>query len=451
MSTPPLRRYAETLVRLDPSPPRRLVAAKAATAMGGPLVVGQLTGRLSLGLAAGLGAFAILYGPTTPGRFRARLLALVGLALVGSVALGTLTVGSPVLTLVLLCLVAVLAAFVCVSLKVGPPGSYFFVLVLGVANLAQSSGRPPLVAVGAAAAGALGSWLVGMSDLLVAPRAAEDRAVAAADRAVTTYAEAVGDERAQARAQASSALHRGWTAAGDGASPAHRALMGEVQSRYAAAVARDAAARVRAHLEEPHPWGSVDDATAEEEHVLGLDGAGGPDDRSLLADEGSTDEVDAEQLRDSSLGRPGAGYLLRQAASWPSEVLLVAARVGMATVVAGSLALLTHRGHAYWAVAFAALLLHQGGTREAQTVRALHRGLGTLVGLGAYLLLVRLAPQGWALVGVLVLLMLAVELLITRNYALAVVVITPLALTIGQAAAPGPRSSTRSSTGSPTR
>ena len=146
---------------------------------------------------------------------------------------------------------------------------------------------------------------------------------------------------------------------------------------------------------------------------------------------------DAEQLRDTALGRPGAGYLLREAARWPSEVLLMVLRVGLATTLAGLVAHVLHQGHVYWAVCFAALVLHQGGTREVQTVRGVHRTLGTLVGLLIFAGLLALDPQGWWLVLVVAGMQLVVELLITRNYALAVVVITPLALTIGLASAPG--------------
>src|SRR5699024_1228286 len=86
--------------------------------------------------------------------------------------------------------------------------------------------------------------------------------------------------------------------------------------------------------------------------------------------------------------------------------------------------------HLYWVVAFSALVLHQGGPRVARTYRALHRLLGTVVGLALFLLVVTLHPTGWWLIGLIVLLQSTIELLGTRNYGLAVALITPLALLI---------------------
>jgi uncharacterized membrane protein YccC len=86
-------------------------------------------------------------------------------------------------------------------------------------------------------------------------------------------------------------------------------------------------------------------------------------------------------------------------------------------------------------VAFAALVLHQGGSRYAQTLRGLQRLIGTLLGLGVYALILWWNPQGGWLVLVIFALQFAIEMLVVRNYAAAVVFITPIALTIASAAA----------------
>ncbi|MGO1173283.1 MAG: FUSC family protein, partial [Actinomycetaceae bacterium] len=106
------------------------------------------------------------------------------------------------------------------------------------------------------------------------------------------------------------------------------------------------------------------------------------------ADYGRTDaeqrQVERTQVRYSSLGRPDAGYLLRQAAWWPSESMLVALRLLVATAVAGTVATLLGNDHVYWAVVFAALIVQTGGTRYAQATKALQRVVGTLLGLGVF-------------------------------------------------------------------
>ena len=81
-------------------------------------------------------------------------------------------------------------------------------------------------------------------------------------------------------------------------------------------------------------------------------------------------------------------------------------------------------------IAFSALVLHQGGPRVVRTYRAVHRLIGTVAGLGLFLVVSFLQPTGWWIVALIVGLQFTIELLVTRNYSLAVALITPLALTV---------------------
>jgi uncharacterized membrane protein YccC len=73
-----------------------------------------------------------------------------------------------------------------------------------------------------------------------------------------------------------------------------------------------------------------------------------------------------------------------------------------------------------------------------QLVRGAHRLGGTLLGLGLAALLLSLPLHGLALVGVVVLLQVGAELFVGRNYGLALVFVTPLALLLGQLAVAHP-------------
>lgn len=75
-------------------------------------------------------------------------------------------------------------------------------------------------------------------------------------------------------------------------------------------------------------------------------------------------------------------------------------------------------------------MLHQGAHRLATLQRAADRVIGTLVGLGLAAVVLSVHPQGLWLVLVVSLLQFAIELTIVRNYALATVFITAIALTI---------------------
>jgi uncharacterized membrane protein YccC len=111
-------------------------------------------------------------------------------------------------------------------------------------------------------------------------------------------------------------------------------------------------------------------------------------------------------------------------------IRLLAALVASALV---SLPLGTHRG--YWITSAAVAILGVGAGRRVTAVRAVHRVLGTLVGSLLVLVLAVLSPQGLALALLLGVMQFCVELLVTRHYALALVLITPLAITVGTAAA----------------
>jgi hypothetical protein len=107
--------------------------------------------------------------------------------------------------------------------------------------------------------------------------------------------------------------------------------------------------------------------------------------------------------------------------------LVHAARCGVAVVVAGVAATASGSGHPYWAMV-AAVVPVAVPTWSAQVLRGLHRATGTLLGVGvaAGLLQPHLPPV--ALIVVVAVLQGLTELVVARNYGLALVFITPLAL-----------------------
>lgn len=414
------RRHARASLAFAPARGTWVIATKAAATMFVILAAAQVAGHLSLGVLASLGAFTVLYGPASPARFRIRLMTAVGTLLVASAAAGALTSRALVVEILTLTMTAAVATFFCLALRIGPPGAFFFVLVHGVGGLAAAHGTPAVTIIGAVAGGVVVAIIAGMSDLAFDPSGPERRAVEAAEAAMDRFEAATELERlADVRQAASTALHSAWTVVTDAGSAARWTdRLWEVQGRYIAATARVTGGQLGF---DPSPWGQP---------------AGGEG----LADELTTrparsrheeQRVDAEQIRDTSLGRPPAWPLVRGAARWPSEVLLVVARVTTAALIAGAIAGTLGVPHVYWAVAFATLVLHQGGTRDAQTVRGVQRLGGTLIGLGVFALLQWAGPSGWALVLVITALQFSIEMLVVRNYGLAVIVITPLALTIG--------------------
>jgi uncharacterized membrane protein YccC len=104
--------------------------------------------------------------------------------------------------------------------------------------------------------------------------------------------------------------------------------------------------------------------------------------------------------------------------------LRVVAAVLVASLVSGPLG--AHR--AYWVILSAVAVVQSSPTRRLSSIRAAHRVLGTLVGVVVFELLWMAHPSGLWLVAVLMLLQGITEIVVARNYALALLFITPMAL-----------------------
>lgn len=146
-----------------------------------------------------------------------------------------------------------------------------------------------------------------------------------------------------------------------------------------------------------------------------------------------------------------AGGLVRREQLWPPilrrpallssvaerDAVRHLARYVTAVSVSGAVATAIGGDHPYWAMVAAVAAL--GGPHlAARLIRGVHRVVGTLVGLVLAAALLSWYPQGLVLVVIIALLQLVTELLVGRNYALACVFITPMALAMGQLASEQP-------------
>ena|GEM_PF-2819626 len=121
------------------------------------------------------------------------------------------------------------------------------------------------------------------------------------------------------------------------------------------------------------------------------------------------------------------GWKLRGPSRW------VAIRVISAVVIAGVISLPLGIPRGYWVI-LAAVAILQASHRVPTTVaRAIQRIIGTLLGIVIFALISLLRPAGWLLVLLVSALEFIVELVIARNYGLALLFITPLALIISTA------------------
>lgn len=394
----PLPRVARvrSLVFADGTPVWRwragLRAAAAVAIPGAGLVA---AGHANSALFTTFGAFAVLYGEGRAYRVRGPVVAAAGLALLVAVAFGatigwTVPAGGVALAtcaVLMTVIPAVAAVFVVDALRLGPPGALFFALVGSGALIAVESGADPVMLMTGAALGALSSVLVSMSGVLVDPSAPQREATGRAIGAVNAYLAADGPPSAERRHAAGSALVAAWSTMDDARAasrPADATLLADL---------RDANRRFAA--------ASTDDADT---------------------------EADPTRAVTTSRLRPTVGHRLRRSLSPSSHAAITAGRVGVACLAAGAVSIALGFERPHWAAISALVVLQTGVDRVHGTVRALHRFLGTAVGLVLFAGLHAAAPQGYALIAVVAALQFCIEILVVRNYAAAVVVITPVAL-----------------------
>ncbi|MBK4347580.1 FUSC family protein [Lacisediminihabitans changchengi] len=117
---------------------------------------------------------------------------------------------------------------------------------------------------------------------------------------------------------------------------------------------------------------------------------------------------------------------------------LIVARVIIAAAIAAIIAVPLGLPRAYWVTLTVVAILQNGHRLRLTAVRAVHRVIGTLLGVGIFALVELLHPSGWVLVLVLGVLQFGIETIVLRNYGLALLLITPLALTISAQGATTP-------------
>ncbi|AYN01417.1 FUSC family protein [Chryseobacterium sp. 3008163] len=89
----------------------------------------------------------------------------------------------------------------------------------------------------------------------------------------------------------------------------------------------------------------------------------------------------------------------------------------------------------YW-ISISTVAIIQGRNFEHVRQRNMHRIFGTFIGLGLASLILLFDPEKILMIGIIVVLQFIVELMIVRNYGLAVIFITPLTLLLIEAGSP---------------
>ncbi|MFF7311270.1 FUSC family protein [Streptomyces sp. NPDC008137] len=361
-------------------------------------------GRLDLAMYTMAGSLCALYAHNRPYAARAGALVWVVLGMLGGLAVALVAAsltGSAVALVTVGALLAAAQKVLCDATRVGPPGNVVLTFVSSASlfapqTLAQVPGHLAL----AAATGAW-AWLVCMAPALVRPHGPERRATAGALRAAAAYADTGGSGEGHARARAAgyAAVQAAWQSLlSTGAPSRTRRALERLVVRAEVALAAPAeseAGRLRAWARALRGTGPVPSAglpRAAADELLGVDAA-----RSLWA----------------RLG----------------PLTPLAVRTALGCALAGYASLALGIGRPYWALVTAASL-YQANIALTWS-RAIQRVVGNVVGV---LVFAAVAPLAHLDPAVLVLCCLAfsfgAEMLISRNYWLGSVCVTPMALLI---------------------
>lgn len=403
--------------KLRPADAALRSALRATIGANAVLVVVVLLGHPELGAAAAFGGMTAVHARFEPFAVRGRLLAGVALGMVVSVGAGVAASAAGWGTVPIVVLVAALAALAKLltdAVGSGPPGGLMFVFAVSTMAMFPVTWSEVGWHLLSVAAGGAVAWLVGMSGRLVDQLGPVRLLVARALDAVAT-SRVTGDPH-----PAIAAIDAAWRAVNT--VPARREVSGLEAALVDADLVLHDSSRAVAPLRE---------RARELRAIRGIPvTAEGRRRRALLLHGGP---VPGSRRSPGTL--PAWGRMLRSAVRPSSAVFVGTVRVGLGVLAAGLLAAGFGFGHAYWAMVAAAAVLQTTNVRHT-VHRTVQRAVGTVAGavLGAALLLAQ--PSQPVVLTCVVIALLGAEFYVVRNYAAAMVFVTPLTLLLASIPAP---------------
>ncbi|MET7790831.1 FUSC family protein [Streptomyces sp900116325] len=417
-------------------------------------------GRLDLVMYTMAGSLCALYGHSLPYTRRARTVAGVVVGMLIGMAISLVTASLTDSTAVLIAVGALLAAgqkVLCDATRIGPPGPVIFTFVTSAALFApQHLGQVPGHLALTVAAGAV-SWLVTVGPALLRREGPERRATARALAAAAAYADHPGH---RTRNAATAAVHTAWQTllAAGRPTPVRRELERLVVHAEAALARGALGAHPGVHgrpVGDAHGGGHARTADRDSELAPTAVGTGdhelearvaGPDRLRAWALQtrargpvptpppapGTAEEIfgiDAERAARRTAGRRDARRAVLRALAPGSPLLPIATRALIGCALAGYVSMAVGVGRPYWAIVTAASL-YQANVSLSWN-RALQRTLGNLLGVLVFAAVLPVSrTSSLALIGCCLFFNFAAEALITRNYWLGSIAVTPMALLV---------------------
>lgn len=435
-----------------PFPWNRAISAGLASAI--PILIGILLGHYTYGLVANMGGLAYLYTSDEPYARRAIKLLTVMLALAFSSALGSLgaalSVWSAALVLGLVGLVSVL---VCDALQVPPPSALFFIFTCAVGTAMPTTDPAALVAhAGLIVLGGIPAWLISMSGWIRDPHGPETQAVTRTYRALARWLAAVGtDQFHTAQHLAAMALRSSETVLGASSIPRRRAgsftrlmrLHAQADALFLAIIELSAASDEQVDPKLTAAVRALADAVDDPDRAASLTipqplhpaAALERVCRELSAAVAIAADEEPAPARHHRMARGSVGDALAAAFDRNSLIVPRALRFGAVLLLAYLAAYAWRAERPYW-VFFSSAAVMMGPSTTATLHRAVQRTVGTVGGALLGVSIFAFNPSGMMMALSVLLLQTIAQLMLVRNYALAVTFLTPLGLLLAHGGHP---------------
>ncbi|WP_409273795.1 FUSC family protein [Neobacillus sp. SCS-31] len=432
-------------VRKNPFPWRKAFCAGLAASL--PIVIGLLLGNFHYGIAAGMGGFAYLYVFNQPYVQRAKLIFFVAAGLALSMFLGILLSPYPFGVAIGMGMIGAIATFMFGALRITGPSAIFFILCFSIATGIPADPEDAPLRGGLVLLGGALSWLISMLGWFFNPHGPETIAVKKVYAQLAAFADSAGG------ADLNNARHK------------TVAVLKEAEEIILAGYSlwTDTELFKRLYLLNEHANRLfIDMLELVEKKKNGLPPELGDSLRALANTIGSsrknkakilqpdTDDVKIADLfrkiynadailnepagkihRDVKIAKPSIRVKLLGAFDKNSIVFLSAVRFGAILMAASLIAYAFPFERPYWVpLSCAAVML--GSTIISTIHRAIQRTIGTLAGLLIAGVILMNVHNGFVVALLILSLSFLTELFIVRNYALAVLFITPSALIISE-------------------
>ncbi|WP_432339198.1 FUSC family protein [Bacillus tequilensis] len=428
-------------IQAHPFPWKKAIGSGIAS--GFPVLAGTLMGHTDYGLSASIGGFVYLYAGGESYKKRALKLLLVSIGIAFSFGLGTLLSGTVWMMAAVLGQIGAAAMFIFSALGIQGPAPMFFVLAFLVstglpADPSQALFRAELTCLGGIFA--MGIALIGW---LWNKHGPEEAVLQKTYDQLAACLSAVGTPGFQNAQHQTMLMLR--TARQTVLGKGNRRKKSLHDERFFRLLEKaDDIFLAIIHFSAETPDGKtaqIEKALRQTGDMLGHDRAfspfqmkeNNPEPSRKLFEEinealhiasGEFDKLDGEPSR-----LPNSFYDLRNAFDWQSPVLIRALKYGIVLFAADLFALTFGFARSYW-IPLSAAAVMLGTTVVFTLHRAIQRSAGTVLGVGLAGAILFLKPDGVYIALCIAALQYLLEMLIVRNYALAVPFLTANALVI---------------------